>query len=162
MFTVWIILSVIASLVSFTALGRGFDFPPAPPPLAMFWSVSLFSLKNFSILSLSLIILSVIIYRLSCESVTPRRSVFADEFDPYLFPPSFSPVVSSPGCIMFGICTFFRFCYTVFGLLPVSCPKNWMVWLACASSSVRSLFSLLSSSINRIFGSSFFTGLFEM
>lgn len=74
------ILSVIASLLSLTALGRAwliglFMF-------AIFDSVSLFSLKNFSISSLSLIILSVIMILLS-ESL-PRFSVIADEADPYL------------------------------------------------------------------------------
>jgi hypothetical protein len=64
--------SVMASLVSFTALGNkgGFPWPttcPFPPvgAAAMLCKVSLFSLKNFSMLSLSLIILSVMIYLLS-------------------------------------------------------------------------------------------------
>jgi hypothetical protein len=56
-----------------------------PPGLAIFYSVSLFSLKNFSILSLSLIILSVIIVLLSVSfDVPPLFSVIADEADPYL------------------------------------------------------------------------------
>ena len=68
----------MASLLSFTALGipvfRGLFM------FAIFYRVSLFSLKNFSILSLSLMILSVITYLLSDS---PLFSVIAEEADPY-------------------------------------------------------------------------------
>ena len=77
--------SVIASLVSFTALGRsgGFPWPTDSPeeefPAAMLWRVSAFSLKNFSMSSLSLMILSVMICLRSAELSPPLLSVFADD-----------------------------------------------------------------------------------
>jgi hypothetical protein len=72
------ILSVIASLLSFAALGRLFI---GLFIFAIFWRVSLLSLKNFSILSLSLMIRSVITVRRS--ELSPRRfSVMAEEADP--------------------------------------------------------------------------------
>jgi len=130
MLTVCIILSVMASLVSFTALGR---FPPPggglPPKLllAMFCRVSLFSLKNFSMLSLSLIILSVIINLLSAESAPALLSVLADEAEFYLL-----LSVAPPSSLAWweGILTFLRLFWTVFGLSPVSWLRNWMVSLA--------------------------------
>ena len=76
MFTVWMIRSVIASLVSFTALGR-----VEGPRVAMLYRVSDFSRKNFSMLSLSLMIRSVMISRLSAESAPALLSVLADEAD---------------------------------------------------------------------------------
>jgi hypothetical protein len=69
------ILSVMASLVSFTALGR------VEGLVAIFWRTSLFSLKNFSMLSLSLIIRSVMISLRSAESAPALLSVLADEAD---------------------------------------------------------------------------------
>lgn len=81
MLTVWMILSVIASLLSLAALG----IPPFANGLfifAIFCSVSLLSLKNFSMLSLSLIILSVIIVLLSVLASPPHFSVMAEEADP--------------------------------------------------------------------------------
>jgi hypothetical protein len=77
MFTVWIIRSVIASLVSLTALGK----VVAPGRVAMFCRVSLFSLKNFSMLSLSLMIRSVMMSLLSAESAPALLSVLAEEAD---------------------------------------------------------------------------------
>jgi len=71
MLTVWIILSVIASLDSLAALGFIFF------TIAIDDSASYFSLKNFSMLSLSFIILSRFV-ELSLFSVR------ADEADPSL------------------------------------------------------------------------------
>jgi len=67
----------MASLVSLAALGKvviGLLI------FAIFYKVSLLSLKNFSMLSLSFIILSVIIVLLSELSL--RFSVTADDADP--------------------------------------------------------------------------------
>ncbi len=77
MFTVWMIRSVIASLVSLTALGKVL----APGRAAIFWRVSLFSLKNFSMLSLSLMIRSVMMSLLSAESAPALLSVLAEDED---------------------------------------------------------------------------------
>jgi hypothetical protein len=72
MFTVCIMRSVMASLLSLTADGRPFYLA------AMFWRVSLFSLKKRSMLSLSLMILSVMISRRSSlDCYPPLLSVFA-------------------------------------------------------------------------------------
>jgi hypothetical protein len=73
------IRSVIASLLSLAALGK---LVIGLLIFAMFYKVSLLSLKNLSILSLSLIILSVIIVLLSELSLL--FSVIADDADPYL------------------------------------------------------------------------------
>lgn len=75
MLTVWIIRSVIASLLSLTALGKGLSV------LAMFLRVSLLSLKNFSMLSLSFIIRSVMIYLFVALSAPFLFSVTAEEAD---------------------------------------------------------------------------------
>ena len=68
--------SVMASLLSFTALGR-FIEARGLFMFAMFCKVSDFSLKNFSILSLSLMIRSVAAFP-GCY----RFSVLADEAEP--------------------------------------------------------------------------------
>lgn len=79
MLTVWMIRSVMASLLSLAALGK---FDMGLLILAMFYNVSLLSLKNFSILSLSLMILSVVICFLS--ELSPLFSVIAEDAEPYL------------------------------------------------------------------------------
>ena len=81
MLTVWMILSVMASFVSFV-LADPLEFICFT--FAIELNSSYFSLKNFSILSLSLIIRSVTYCVAFLEAELSLFSVSADEADPYL------------------------------------------------------------------------------
>jgi len=106
----------MASFVSLAALGKLviglFIF-------AMFYKVSLLSLKNFSILSLSFIILSVMIVLLSELSLL--FSVTADDADPCQLRSYILCLTSVPLVCKFkpGIYTLPKLFFIACGLLPV-------------------------------------------